>query len=209
MRSEATRVQPRILGIGGTLRTGSRSRAALEHALAAAEEAGGHSRLLALAELDLPMFRPRQDLDEYPASVRAMLEAVRQADGLLWSTAGYHGTLAGVTKNALDYLEFLADEQYLNGRPVGLIAVAGGSMAAVNAIDAMVHTAHALRGSVLPLKVPIGRARRALSPQGQVTDSKSARRLDMLGQLVLEQARSWRAQQAEPRIEEKLARASA
>lgn len=47
-----------IVGLGGSLRAASHSRAALEVALAGAEEAGAETRLLDLRELALPMFDP-------------------------------------------------------------------------------------------------------------------------------------------------------
>jgi FMN reductase len=130
----------------------------LEIALDAAEGQGARTELLALDELDLPLFRPGTRLDDYPSSVERFIEISRGAEAMLWSTGAYHGTLAGATKNALDYYEFLADEGYLDGVPIGLISTSGGHMAGVSALDALVHTAHALRATVLPLKVPIGKA---------------------------------------------------
>jgi NAD(P)H-dependent FMN reductase len=107
---------------------------------------------------------------------------------MIWSTAGYHGTIAGVTKNALDFLEFLSESEspYLHQRVVGLIATAAGELAAVNAINAMVHVVHALRGTVAPLFVPVPRARESVDSTGRVVDQKVAGRLDMLGKLVVE-----------------------
>ena len=189
---------PLVVGIGGTLRDGSRSLAALKHALSAAEAAGARTKLLALNKMDLPLFRPGLRLDDYPSDVQKVVNAAAESDGLLWSTAGYHGTLAGVTKNALDYLEFLSRQSYLDGRPVGLISVAGGDMAAVNAIDAMVHTVHALRGNALSLKVPIGGSRSAFSPDGEIVNDKARRRLEMLGELVAEEAGTWAQENRAP-----------
>lgn len=178
-----------VVGLGGTLRADSRSRWALERALEAAAGAGATTRLLALRELDLPLFQPGKPLAFYPQRVASFLAEVRHADGMLWSTGAYHGTLAGATKNALDFLEFLSADGYLDGISVGLIATSGGDMAAVNAIDAMVHTAHALRAIALPLKVPIGGASRAFGRQKKPLDDKVARRLSMLGAMVVGAAR--------------------
>ncbi|NIM07181.1 MAG: NADPH-dependent oxidoreductase, partial [Armatimonadetes bacterium] len=61
-------------------------------------------------------------------------------------------------KNALDYLQFLADDGYLGNKPVGLISTSGGHMAGVNAVNAMIHAVHALRGVVVPLSVSIPQA---------------------------------------------------
>lgn len=84
-----------MLGIGGTLREPSRSLAALEHAAGAAASVGARAEVLDLMELDLPLFRPGRPLRAYPEGARRLIETVAYADGLLWSTAGCHGTLAG------------------------------------------------------------------------------------------------------------------
>lgn len=182
--------QIHIVGLGGTLRERSTSRWALERALRSAEAAGATTELLALYDLNLPMFIPGKPVAAYDESVARLLDAVRQADGLLISTAGYHGTLVGATKNALDFLEFLSEEErpYLHEKVVGLIATASGELAGVNAINALVHTVYALRGTVAPLLVPIARPREVFDAQGQVVDAKAAGRLDQLGLLVVETA---------------------
>jgi FMN reductase len=112
------------------------------------------------------------------------------ADALLWSTAAYHGTLAGVTKNALDFAQYLARDErpYLEDRIVGLIATAGGGMAAVNAINAMVNVVHALRGVAAPLSVPVTQSWKAFDEEGNIRDEWVAGRLESLGRLVVEMA---------------------
>ena len=179
-----------VVGIGGTLREGSRGLLALEEALQAAEEAGATTELLDLRELDLPMYEPGKPLEEYGENVRELVEAMRGADALLWSTAAYHGTLAGLTKNALDFAQFLARDErpYLQDKVVGLIATASGGMGAVNAINAMVSIIHALRGVAAPLSVPVTQSWKTFDEEGNIRDEGVARRLGSLGRLVVEMA---------------------
>jgi FMN reductase len=179
-----------VVGIGGTLREGSTGLSALKEALRAAKEAGATTELLDLRELDLPMYEPGKSLDEYEENVEKLVEAMRGADALLWSTAAYHGTLAGLTKNVLDFALYLARDErpYLEDRVVGLIATAGGGMAAVNAINAMVNVIHALRGVAAPLSVPVTQSWKAFDEEGNVRDEGVARRLESLGGLVVEMA---------------------
>jgi FMN reductase len=180
----------RVVGIGGTLREGSTSLGALRRALEAAGEAGAETALLDLRELDLPMYEPGRPLDDYGPEVERFIEALREADALILSTAAYHGTLAGVTKNALDFTQFLARDErpYLGGRVVGLISTAGGERAAASTTDAMVHVVHALRGVVAPSMVTITRARQRSDGEGNITDENYGGRLDRLGRLVVEMA---------------------
>ncbi len=163
---------------------------ALEEALRAAEDAGATTELLDLRELALPMYEPGRPLEEYGEGVERLVKSMRGADAMIWSTAAYHGTLAGVTKNALDFAQFLVRDErpYLQDRVVGLIATAGGNMAAVNAANAMTNVVHALRGVAAPLSVPVTQSWRAFDQEGNLRDDGVARRLESLGQLVVEMA---------------------
>ncbi|MBA3952906.1 MAG: NAD(P)H-dependent oxidoreductase [Rubrobacter sp.] len=180
----------KVVGIGGTLREGSASLGALRRALVAAGEAGAETELLDLRELDLPMYEPGRSLDEYGTGVERLVEELRGADAVLISTAAYHGTLAGVTKNALDFAQFLSggDHPYFDGKVVGLISTAGGEQAGANAAGAMVHVVHALRGVVAPLVVSIPKAWQRADGSGNVTDETYGGRLDALGELVVDLA---------------------
>jgi FMN reductase len=182
--------RPHVVGVGGSLRDGSTGLRALERALAAAEEAGATTELLDLRELDLPMYEPGKPLEEFGESVERLVEAMRGADAMLWSTAAYHGTLAGVTKNALDFTQFMGRDEkpYLQDKVVGLVATAGGGMAAVNAINAMINVVHALRGVAAPLSVPVSQSWKVFDDEGNVNDESVARRLESLGRLVVEMA---------------------
>jgi FMN reductase len=178
----------KVVGIGGTLRENSTSLGALRKSLAAAEDAGAEVELLDLNELRLPMYEPGKPLEEYDENVRRLISAIRGADAPLVSTAAYHGTLAGVTKNALDFVQFLGREEpaYLDGKVVGLISTAGGEQAAANANAAMVHVVHSLRGIVAPLMVGVTRAWQRTDDEGDVADENYGRRLDSLGGLVVD-----------------------
>ena len=180
----------KVVGVGGTLREGSASLGALRRALAAAGEAGAETELLDLRELDLPMYQPGRALEEYGPGAARLVEELRGADAVLISTAAYHGTLAGVTKNALDFAQFLSggDHPYFDGKVVGLISTAGGEQAGANATGALVHVVHSLRGVVAPLMVPISKAWQRADRSGEITDELHGRRLDMLGEMVVDLA---------------------
>jgi len=186
----STHKQLHVVGIGGTLRDGSTGLRALEEALRSAREAGATTELLDLRDLALPMYEPDKPLQEYGENVKGFVEAMRGADAMLWSTAAYHGTLAGVTKNALDFAQFMARDEkpHLQDMVVGLVATAGGSMAAVNAINAMVNVVHALRGVAAPLSVPVTQSWKVFDDQRNVHDEGVAGRLESLGRLVVEMA---------------------
>lgn len=180
----------RIVGIGGTYRENSTSLWALQHALEVARGEGATTQLLDIRRVDLPMYQPDYELDDYEQNVKDYVRVMQHADGFLISTAAYHGSLAGVTKNALDFMEYLADapRPYLHNKPVGLIATASGEMADVHSISAMINVVHSLRGIALPLSVPIHGAKHVFNQEGKVTNEKIAARLTQLGKMVVETA---------------------
>src|ERR1700741_2290193 len=96
--------KPLIVGLGGTVRDGSSTEKALICALRRAEELGAETRLLGGSFLGpLPIFAPRRG-GPHEAQT-ALAEAIREADGVIVASPGYHGSISGVIKNALDTLE--------------------------------------------------------------------------------------------------------
>ncbi|MGA2951535.1 MAG: NADPH-dependent FMN reductase [Caulobacteraceae bacterium] len=145
---------PLIVGIGGTTRPGSTSERLIRAVLGLAEVGGARTRMFAGPDLvRLPHFTP--DATERSSDQTAMVEAVREADGVVIGTPGYHGGVSGLVKNAIDQLEDLRDDPrpYLDGRPVGLIVTAGGWQACGVTLSSLRDVAHALRGWPTPAAV--------------------------------------------------------
>ncbi len=126
-----------VVGLGGSLAKISKSRAALQTALEGAATAGAETQLLDIRELDLPMYNP--DADEPTESASRLIEMSYAADGMLWSSPMYQGTISGAFKNALDWLHVLGqrDPPYLHDKVIGLISAAGGTqgLQAINTME--------------------------------------------------------------------------
>ena len=149
--------RPLIVGLGGTVRPGSSSERALIKALATAEAAGARTELFGGAFLaDLPIYNPHDPFDG-PEMTRFLAE-ISAADGVIVSTPGYHGSISGVVKNALDSLEGLRGDArpYFDGRAVGCIVSAGGAQAAGSTLAALRSIIHALRGWPTPFGAALG-----------------------------------------------------
>lgn len=163
---------PLIVGIGGTTRAGSSSERAVRAVLERTETLGARTLMFdgpALAAL--PHYAPERT-ERSPAQA-AFVEAVRQADGVVVGTPGYHGGISGLVKNALDLLEDLRGDArpYLHGRAVGLIVTAAGWQAGGVVLSALRDVAHALRGWPTPLGVSLNSAGAPLfGGDGQVAD---------------------------------------
>jgi len=176
-----------IVGLGGSLATTSRSRAALAVALEGAEHEGATTRLLDLRELDLPMYDP--DEREPGETARQLMEACYGADGLIWSSPLYQGTISGAFKNALDWLHDLGRREppFLHDKVIGLISASGGTHG-LQAINTMEFSVRALRGWAVPYVVPVATAWRVFDTDGQVGDDTVKTQLHTLGMEVVRAA---------------------
>jgi FMN reductase len=185
----------RIIGLGGSLARVSRSRAALQAALAGAERAGAETELLDVRSLDLPMYNP--DDDEPTDAAARLIEASYAADGLVWSSPMYQGTISGAFKNALDWLHLLGrrDPPYLHDKVIGLISAAGGTQG-LQAINTMEFSVRALRGWAVPYVVPVASAARVFDGEGRIHDDGVARQLEMLGSEVVRVAERFTGDEA-------------
>ena len=143
-----------MVGIGGSVDAGSQSDRALRAVLEKVTDHGGAVELFSGLDLNLPPYHSGAVL---PDPARSYVEAVRLADAVVISSPGYHGTVSGLVKNALDYLEELRGDRrpYLDGRAVGLVAVARGWQAAVGTLGTLRQVTHALRGWPTPLGLAI------------------------------------------------------
>jgi FMN reductase len=173
-----------IVGLGGSLRHASRSRAALRRALDGAAAAGSETRLLDLRELDLPMYNADQDTPGETAA--ELIESCYSADGLIWSSPLYQGTISGALKNALDWLHVLGqrDPPYLHDKVIGLVSAAGG-MQGLQAINTMEFAVRALRGWAVPYVVPVASAARVFDASGAIKDESVQAQLSTLGAEVV------------------------
>jgi len=182
----------KIVGLGGSLADVSRSRAALRVALEGAASAGAETTLLDLRELDLPMYSPD---DENPTAAAAgLIESCYGADGMLWSSPMYQGTISGAFKNALDWLHVLGAREppFLYDKVIGLISAAGGTQG-LQAINTMEFATRALRGWAVPYVVPVAAAWRVFDQDGQVQDKEIELRLKSLGDEVVRVAERFAA----------------
>ncbi len=114
-----------LLGIVGSVSTPSKTRAAIEISLQAAEkEFDVNTEVIHLAEYDLDIADGRK-LDEYTGDTAEALDLIINSSAFLIGTPVYRGSYSGVLKNLLDLIprgQWQSDEAPLEDRPLGLIA---------------------------------------------------------------------------------------
>jgi FMN reductase len=178
------------------MRSESSTAKALRHVLAHAETLGARTQLFSGPSLDLPLYAPERG--ERTAEATALLAALRQADGVILGSPGYHGGVSGLVKNALDYAEDLRDDprSYFEGRAVGCVGTGAGWQGATAALGALRSIVHALRGWNTPLGVAINTAEPAFDADGGCLLPRLGEQLDMMAVQVVDFA--WRATAARP-----------
>jgi len=181
--------KPFIVGIGGTAQASSSTEQALALALAAAERAGATVRMFGGEQIGrMPHYLTPAASDSDDG--RELVAAVRAADGVIVASPGYHGSISGIVKNAIDYLEETSKDErvYLDGVPVGLIATAYGWQATGSTLATLRSIVHALRGWPTPLGAAINSSG-GIFKGGVCSDAGAAAQLDLVGKQVYEFAR--------------------
>ena len=194
-----------VVGICGSLRTGSYTRRAVECALLGAAETGAQTQLIDLSEYQL-VFRAGKDETDYPSDVFRLRQNVKEATGVILGTPEYHGSFSGVLKNALDLMGF--DE--FEGKMIGLVGVSGGRMGAFDAMNSLRNIGRALHAWVIPEQASVPEAWKVFTDDGKIADPQIEERLKEVGRQVarfarlhtrekaLEFLRSWQTAQANP-----------
>lgn len=176
---------PLVVGIGGTIGGTSSTERALRIALDAACGQGFRTRLFGGADMaKLPLYDPRAT--SRTVEERAFVESVREASAVIISSPGYHGSISGVVKNALDLLEETAKDArpYLADMPVGLIATAYGWQATGSTIAALRSIVHALRGWPTPFAAAINTQLTKFDDDGGASDPAVLEQLRLIGRQV-------------------------
>ena len=118
-----------IVGIAGSLRSGSYNRSALKLALDALSDA-------ATCEIiecrDFPPFDGDEFAKGFPPQVAAARERIRAADGVVIACPEYNFSIPGVLKNAIDWISRGADQPF-NWKPVTIFSATMGAVGGARA----------------------------------------------------------------------------
>ncbi|MFC4061511.1 NADPH-dependent FMN reductase [Planomonospora corallina] len=147
-------ITPHVTVLSGALNAGSRTERLARWCAREFRARGASATLFRGAELDFPFY---PGTGRHGPGVVRFLDDLVRADGVVLVTPSYHGSVSGLLKNALDYVnELAADERpFFDGRAVGCVALAGGEQGAAATLATMRAIVHALRGWPTPLGVGV------------------------------------------------------
>ena len=170
----------KIVGISGSLRSGSYTTLAVALALKGANELNCETKLINLRDYQLVFCDGKDDESQFPKDVFRLREEVKQAQGIILGTPEYHGGYSGVLKNALDLMGF----EEFEGKMLGLVGVSGGAMGAFSALESLRNIGRALHAWVVPEQASIPQAWQEFDEAGNLKDPKLDERVRQVGRQV-------------------------
>ncbi|PWK14386.1 NADPH-dependent FMN reductase [Tumebacillus permanentifrigoris] len=163
----------KLVALVGSLQKESKSTKGLRVAAEAARQAGAEVIEWSLREQPLPIYDPESE--KSGENVEAFIKAMSEADGFLIASPEYHNGPSGVLKNALDFVGY----NQFAGKPVGLVAAAGGPIA-TNTLGQLATILRSLHGYVIPQQGSIGYGD-AFNEDGSFQNPKMQERFEKIG----------------------------
>jgi chromate reductase, NAD(P)H dehydrogenase (quinone) len=158
----------RILGLSGSLRSGSHNTALLRAAamsLPSGAELEVHDGLR-----DLPPYDADLDVEPVDPAVARLRAAIAEADGVLISTPEFNGSIPGALKNALDWASRPFPDNALRGKPVAVVGASTGLFGAVWAQADTKKVLGIIGADVLDGELPVGQASGAFGDDGHLVE---------------------------------------
>jgi chromate reductase, NAD(P)H dehydrogenase (quinone) len=160
----------RILGISGSLRSGSHNTALVR---AAAELLSPGDELVLWDRLrEVPPYDQDDDVEPAPPAVAALRAAVAEADAVLIATPEYNSSIPGGLKNALDWASRPFATNVFRNKPVVVIGSSHGVFGGVWAQAELRKVLGTMGARVVEAEVAVGRADEKIDADGRVVDEE-------------------------------------
>jgi chromate reductase, NAD(P)H dehydrogenase (quinone) len=124
----------RLIGMSGSLRSGSYSNAVLE---TLREKFAGRADLEIYDLRPIPLYDQDFEGEKRPAPVKALLSAIAESDGLVLCAPEFNHSIPGVLKNALDWASRPAFTSVMAYKPVAIMATSRGALGGARCLEHM------------------------------------------------------------------------
>ena len=171
-----------IVCLGGSMEKSSSTLAVLNYAAVNLKKLGANVHVTDIRSLALPIFSYSALKNVKNRNFLRFTAKIKEADGFLFASPEYHGTVSSAFKNTIDYLEILAADNppYLSLKPVGCIALGGAENAGYSTLNTMISIVHNLRGVVAPNSLAIGYGSTLINKKGDLTNETVIKKLNRL-----------------------------
>ena len=166
-----------VLGISGSLRRDSYNTKLLR---AAGElvEARGAEFVVFDGLKAVPPYDEDDDVDQAPAAVSRLREAIDGADAVLVATPEYNSSIPGQLKNAVDWASRPFPTNVLRNKPVAVVGASTGMFGAVWAQADLRKVLAATGARVVEGEVAVGHAQTRFDDDGRLNDENLAEQLE-------------------------------
>ena len=166
-----------ILGIVGSLRTGSFNHLALK----AAQELVPDGAVLDLIDLNgIPVFNQDDEM-AVPAAVREFKRRIMAANAILFATPEYNYSIPGALKNAIDWASRPYGDSAWQGKPAAILGASPGHLGTARAQYHLRQVLVALDMSVVNQpEVMISNAAQRFDQDGKLTDELTRKSIQKL-----------------------------
>ena len=151
--------------ICGSLRDGSINRQLTGALSQHYEDAGFDCRMIDLHDYPLPIYNG--DLDQ-PGTLRPLMDAMNDCDGIVIVTPEYNGGLPALVKNTIDWITTVDTEPFTSN-VFGVAACTPGPLSGVVCMRTMALLLMRIGGRVCPTFVGIGNASSSFDAEGRIS----------------------------------------
>ena len=122
----------RLIGMSGSLRSGSYSNAVLE---TLREKFSGRAEITIWDLGTVPLYNQDFEGEKRPAPVKELLSAIAESDGLVLCAPEFNHSIPGVLKNALDWASRPAFTSVMAYKPVAIMATSRGALGGARCLE--------------------------------------------------------------------------
>ena len=174
----------RVLGISGSLRSGSHNTSLLR-------EAGRHMRdgveyAIYDGLREIPPYDEDLDAEGTPAAVADLKQAIAEADGVLFATPEYNSSIPGQLKNAIDWVSRPFATNPLRNKPVAVIGSSTGMFGAMWAQAELRKVLAATGARVVDAELSVPKAQAHLGEGGSLAPEHDEGLADVVSALLEE-----------------------
>ncbi len=183
----------RLIGMSGSLRTGSYSNAVLE---TLREKFSGRADLSLYDLAPIPAYNQDFEGDKRPQIVKKLLADIADADGLVLCAPEFNHSIPGVLKNALDWASRPGFASVMAYKPVAIMATSRGPLGGARCLEHMRVALDSMLSRVALAREVIITAAESKIRDGRLVDKTSLGFACGAVEALLREIRLWRAADA-------------
>jgi chromate reductase len=183
----------RLIGMSGSLRTGSYSNAVLE---TLREKFASRADLQLYDLAPIPLYNQDFEGEKRPPVVKKMLADIAEADGLVLCAPEFNHSIPGVLKNAIDWASRPAFQSVLAYKHVAIMATSRGPLGGARCLEHMRVTLDSCLSRIALAREVIITACETKIKDGRLVDETSLDFACGAVEALLSEIRLWRSAEA-------------